>query len=635
MMNWLYQWPFWLCIALAMPCGAQLAITEVMTWSSRTSLPAFRGPDYWELTNFGTNANLTGYTFSDRKDIGMAPTNLFTGIVIGSGESIVFCRSNTYVRTPEHFAAWWGTNFRTSTRVFVYVDPGFNEVEDVLTFRGPGGQMIEQIDLTEATDGRSFTFDPLTGEFGALSEPERGCAFVAAMTDDVGSPGCHSGRISLGFIEQPASQVLSSCGNASLRVVARGMPRPKYQWFLNGEVLEGANRPTLQVAVGGIVHEGAYHVVLSNGLEVITSQVATISLSTNPVAPLIEKHPEDLIAFPSQTAVFEVRARGYPCPNYQWQCYGTNLPGETAPILQVQIPDDAAFGTREYTVRIFNDRGETNARARLTITDWPLLKITEVMSDATDPLSLHQDWFELTNDGPEPVDLKGYRLADVRTPDAMKRAFVISNSVVIKPGESVVFIEGMSRGLFFDWWGFDNLPRCLQVVRWAGFSLGATGDTIYLWNPAAQKTNETVSTALFGRPCPETSLEFDPVMIECYGAYGGCVNYDARCAIAGVSGAFVSLRDGNVGSPGNIGVRPPPGGLPPRISRIWRDGSGVWITCEVMPGKQYRLTHKTKLSDPVWIGGPLQPANGLVMTLLDATAGNAAMRFYRLEEICE
>jgi hypothetical protein len=620
-------------MAGTVPCLAQLAITEIMSESSRAYQPAFRGPDYWELTNFGTNSSidLTGYSFSDRFNR-MLPTNLFAGIVIAPNESIVFCRTNQFLVTRQQFETWWGPNFAAGRRLYFYFDPGFDQTSDALTVYDSRSNVIDHIDLGEAVSGYSFTFDPDTGEPGVRSEAEKYCAFRAATTDDVGSPGCHSGRITLTITEQPASQTLNGCGSAQLRVRARGMPRPRYQWFRNGTALAGAAQTALEISDVGATGSDTYHVVLSNGVEVLTSTPAVVTLATNPLPPQLERKPSDVTAFPSQTAIFEVKTRAFPCPSYQWQCDGTNLPGATAPILQVPIPVDAQLGTREYVVRVWNALGETNARAVLTIADWPQLKITEAMSArVSDPGQSHEDWFEITNEGADAVDLRGYRLADALSLDG---AFVITNSIVIKPGESIIFVEGMTREAFFNWWGAANLPRCLQVVNWAGFSLDGNGDEIYLWNAAARNVFETVSSVSFGAagPCGSRTFEIES---ECLGSEGGCISYERRCAIAGMRGAFVSAEAADIGSPGNTGVLPPPPGPPPRILDIHRDNFGVSLACEVIPGKQYRLTHKATLSDLTWVRGAFQLANSGVLIFHDATAGNAPMRFYRVEENCD
>src|SRR6186713_2288730 len=79
------------------PASAQLAITEVMSraaikFGTNDVLP---GPDYWELSNFGTNdMDLTGYGFSDSDDgLEGADPYPFLNLTIKGGESIIFFES--------------------------------------------------------------------------------------------------------------------------------------------------------------------------------------------------------------------------------------------------------------------------------------------------------------------------------------------------------------------------------------------------------------------------------------------------------------------------------------------------------------------------------------------------------------
>src|SRR4026209_2872260 len=81
-----------LCVQQAL---AQLAITEVMSSASTNlgSLVVTNGPDFWELTNFGTNAiNLDGYQYTDSLSLPRVP---LPGMSIQSGESVVFVRTDT------------------------------------------------------------------------------------------------------------------------------------------------------------------------------------------------------------------------------------------------------------------------------------------------------------------------------------------------------------------------------------------------------------------------------------------------------------------------------------------------------------------------------------------------------------
>ena len=97
-------------LSLGTSINAQLVITEVMS-ATRTN-GNFRGPDYWELTNFGTNdLNLHGYSFRDSNPTHFPPKEPFTNLVIHAGESVVFFwleKANQSVTTLAQFRAWWG-----------------------------------------------------------------------------------------------------------------------------------------------------------------------------------------------------------------------------------------------------------------------------------------------------------------------------------------------------------------------------------------------------------------------------------------------------------------------------------------------------------------------------------------------
>src|SRR5262245_13730166 len=79
------------CVVLASgSLHAQLAITEALPFASTNGV--VQGPDFWEITNFGTNTvDLTGYVFndSDASLTGDANTTALSGISIGPGESII------------------------------------------------------------------------------------------------------------------------------------------------------------------------------------------------------------------------------------------------------------------------------------------------------------------------------------------------------------------------------------------------------------------------------------------------------------------------------------------------------------------------------------------------------------------
>jgi hypothetical protein len=134
MNRYLFSWTFSISLLFFAPSylKAQLAITEVMSSAlSRVGTnDIVARPDFWELTNFGTNAvDLTGFRFSD--SAGLSPEDegadeaLFGGVSIAAGESIVFVRveNAAIVLNAAQFRAWWGDDkLPGNLQVYFYPD---------------------------------------------------------------------------------------------------------------------------------------------------------------------------------------------------------------------------------------------------------------------------------------------------------------------------------------------------------------------------------------------------------------------------------------------------------------------------------------------------------------------------------
>src|SRR5882672_2547464 len=106
------------CAALLVSSGraqAQLAITEAMSSAADTFTDGgatnaiLPHSDYWELTNFGTNAvDLTDYKMADEgAGLGGAYSTPFDGLTIQPGESILFVQDSVDI-TDQAVRDWWG-----------------------------------------------------------------------------------------------------------------------------------------------------------------------------------------------------------------------------------------------------------------------------------------------------------------------------------------------------------------------------------------------------------------------------------------------------------------------------------------------------------------------------------------------
>ena len=623
------------------PASAQLAITEVMSraalkFGTKDVLP---GPDYWELSNFGTNdMDLTGYGFSD-SDLGVvgADTNAFLNLTIKAGESIIFFESFANTIAVESFRAWWG--LRTNVQVIPYTNVGYGfssaAFGDGIRLWGPSAiynandaDVIDSVDFGAATRGQSFTYDPITGQFGVLSSLSHPGVFRAVTADDIGSPGTNSGAVKLSFVTHPTNRFVNPGDTVTFGVGFRGLPRPSFQWFHNGAPIAGARFPTYTVESVQGEHAGTYEVALSNIFEVRTSSPAILTLNTTSVPPTIIERPTEFRVFVDQNAFFQCIATGLPQPTYRWRKNGVAIPGETR---RLDILGWHEVGTNVYSVIVSNLLGSITNEALLIVTERPNLWITELMPSEREAPGLgHADWWELTNFGTNAVDLFGYRFDDftdvigqAQRPH-LELAWTITNHIIIQPEESVVFSES-EPDVFRYWWGWANLPPDLQIITYSG-SLGFSAvraDGLALWNMGATRDDDVVNK--YTRVSySELSISFG---VSFTATPDGVLN-DPCCEILseiGINGAFVSAESGDIGSPGYVSNP-----TDPRILSLTLSLAGCHLTWRsVLPGN-YRVQYRERLDEGIWLNLDSVAKSGPTTTYVDASARGVQQRFYRV-----
>jgi hypothetical protein len=595
---------------------AQLAITEVMSQASTNlgSTLVIGKSDFWELTNFGTNTiALDGYTFSDRdSDPTVRVGDPFRNCFIAPGESIILLRTDT-ITNRQDFLNWWGAgNLRTDLQVRSYPKkPGFDAEVDAVQLFDRNGDLVDRVDFGRALRGHTFVYDAATGEFGEFSTAGVGGAFKAAAADDVGSPGVTTGPVPLSILQQPSSITDDAGADVEFSVRAGGLPRPSYQWFMNGITIPGARTATFTLTNIQPSDARSYTVRVNNGLVSLLSEPATLAVNTNPSPARIVIAPSDALVFEGQTAVFSVKARGYPPPAIQWQTNGVNVAGATSSTFEMADARVAWSGTL-ITVRVQNAHGVTNASARLQVTKPPRLAFTEVMASvAGGSSSGHTDWFELTNLDSNAVDLLSYRFSDRYS---FEVAFRITNSLIIKPGESVIFVERLTPEEFIEWWGRDRLPLDLKITTYSGLGFSSSGDVINLWNSAETDPYSPVAAGAFLESTPGVTLRFIPPDY-----------YFVEDSVRGTNGAFRAANGGDIGSPGYT-TNPPP-----RFVSIRQGEAGPVLKCRVVEGKSYDLLCKPELYEADWATVGNFPADDCVL-MIAPPIGYINQRFFLLKE---
>jgi alpha-tubulin suppressor-like RCC1 family protein len=170
---------------------------------------------------------------------------------------------------------------------------------------------------------------------------------------------------SLQITAQPSNRKVDLGANTLLRVVAAGAPPLSFQWRLNGADLPGATKFWLRLINVQSSDAGAYTVVVSNPSQVLTSQVATVSVRLPP-PPVITQQPSSQVVPMGTNILLTVVAYGAPPLSYQWLKNGSNLPGATGSLLAVTASTRHDSGL--YAVAVSNPGGTTvSSNAQLMV----------------------------------------------------------------------------------------------------------------------------------------------------------------------------------------------------------------------------------------------------------------------------
>ena len=157
------------------------------------------------------------------------------------------------------------------------------------------------------------------------------------------------------------------CGQSATFLVAATGPQPfKYQWQLYGTNLAGATATNLVINPALNANIGPYDVIVTNQYGSVTSAIANLGVSLDPITT----EPQDTNAICGTAASFQVAVQGPQPISYQWQYYGTNIPGATASnlVFNPVLSSDAG----PYNVVVTCQCGSTNSSiANLTITVQP------------------------------------------------------------------------------------------------------------------------------------------------------------------------------------------------------------------------------------------------------------------------
>jgi subtilisin family serine protease len=168
-------------------------------------------------------------------------------------------------------------------------------------------------------------------------------------------------------LSSPESQTVGLDYPATFRVIATGAAPMDYFWRFNGAPFAHTTEPVLTLPSVHVQNDGEYFVVLSNAFGMATSAVFTVSVVTEPTV-LVQ--PEGLRVRDGTNITLVVVAAGAAPLAYQWQLNSQNIPGAIDACLVLTNVVSTMSG--DYRVVLSNGYGtRTSAVARVTVLTRP------------------------------------------------------------------------------------------------------------------------------------------------------------------------------------------------------------------------------------------------------------------------
>ena len=128
----------------------------------------------------------------------------------------------------------------------------------------------------------------------------------------------------------------------------------EYQWYRDKQAITGGTDAVLTVPNAEASDSGSYHVIVTNTVGSMTSEIAEVVVVA---APDILTQPEGGFATLTGEFVMSVEAKGAGDVTYQWRVDGVVLEGKTQNVLS--LSDLKLSDAGAYAVEVVNEAGIT------------------------------------------------------------------------------------------------------------------------------------------------------------------------------------------------------------------------------------------------------------------------------------
>jgi len=223
-------------------------------------------------------------------------------------------------------------------------------------------------------------------------------------------------------------------------------------FFINGNPAS-VSSPTVQREFTRFENSFMEGAAFFSGGFLVSAETRELWLFTSPNfvctrPPVFTQGLADLTVLLGAAIQLETEVDACPLPTFRWRFNGRLLPGQTNASLSLPNVTPANVGLYEVTAS--NAIGVATSTPNVFVRTKSDLHITEVMpSEALDATATTADWWELTNFEPQPVDLAGWRFND--SSGDLFDPYDFPSGLVIAPGETIVFVEGLTATEFRAW----------------------------------------------------------------------------------------------------------------------------------------------------------------------------------------
>ena len=187
---------------------------------------------------------------------------------------------------------------------------------------------------------------------------------VGTTFDDAATNVWPAVAVTPAIVYSPKSGTNFSGSQAFLSGVAngQGLANMTYTWLKDGAIFTnpGGNTNTLIFPSAVPSDSGAYRLVATTPAPYslsATSTVANLWVTNAPIPPSFVTQPVSTTVYFGQTATLTTSVTGPGTITYQWNHFGTNLPGEVNPSLSILNVQTNNGTTGAYTVGVTNEFG--------------------------------------------------------------------------------------------------------------------------------------------------------------------------------------------------------------------------------------------------------------------------------------